>query len=628
MAIVEAISIPIGVTGQDTVTKAANAYEDLGDAVAKTQLEAEKLANTFGINDQRTQEAIKVAGKYKQQMEQLDAAVDGARGGVARLTQTTQAVVAGFEVAAGAAGLFGGESEELQKALLKVQSAMALSQGIADLKQYGGSIKSLATNVSGTLVKAFQGFSAAAKSAIAATGIGLLVVAVGTIVSYWDDIMEAVSGVDSEQKRLLDTQSKLATTSEEQLNSISEQENILKQQGKTEEDILNLKIAATKTTITALEAQLITQKEIKKSQIEASQRNKAILQGIIQFISLPLTGLLMTVDAVGKALGQDFGLNEKFAGGLASLVFDPESVAEEADKTIAETEANLGKLRNSLAGNENAVKAIRTQSAKDNKAAADKAAADATAAAEKEFQDWLAIEVEKAETAQANRDFQKSREEKEAAEAKAAAEKEFEEWLAIEVEKAETAQANADFQKAREEKEAADKTAREDKQAEEDKARMQAVADLEQEIFNNSQALAQALINIVGQNTKAGKALALASIAADTARALSGALANSQAPTPDNVATGGLAGIAKYIALATTILTNSKRAYDIIKAPSPSISPSGGGGAAAAVPRFNAPGVRMGTNEEFTQATRIYVTERDISNVQNKVRVTEGLSQF
>ena len=158
---------------------------------------------------------------------------------------------------------------------------------------------------------------------------------------------------------------------------------------------------------------------------------------------------------------------------------------------------------------------------------------------------------------------------------------------------------------------------------------MQAVADLEQEIFDNSQALAQALIDIVGQNTKAGKALALASIAADTARALSGALANSQAPTPDNVATGGLAGIAKYIALATTILTNSKRAYDIIKAPAPSISPSGGGGnTAAAVPRFNAPGVRFGTNEDFTQATRIYVTERDISNVQNKVRVTEGLSQF
>jgi hypothetical protein len=606
MAIVEAISIPIGVTGQDTVTQAANAYEDLGDAVAKTQLQAEKLANTYGINDQRTQEAIKVAGKYKQEMEQLDSAIDGARGGVARLTQTTQAVVAGFEVAAGAAGLFGGESEELQKALLKVQSAMALSQGIADLKQYGGSIKSLATSVSGTLVKAFQGFSVAAKSAIAATGIGLLVVAVGTIVSYWDDIMEAVSGVDSEQKSLLETQTQLATTSEEQLNSISEQENILRQQGKTEEDILNLKIAATKTTITALEAQILTQEQVKKSQIEASQRNQEILAGFLKVIFFPLKGILMTVDAIGQAVGKDFGLQEKFTTGIASLVFDPKSVEKKGNETIAATQTQLGKLKNTLAGNENAVKAIRTKSAADNKAAADKAAADATAAAEKEFQDWQDIQIEKAETDQANKDFQKARDEKE-----------FEDWLALEVEKAETAQANADFQKEREEKE-----------AEEKKERIKAVAELEQEIFDNSQALAQALINIVGQNTKAGKALALASIAADTARALSGALANSQAPTPDNVATGGLAGIAKYIALATTILTNSKRAYDIIKAPSPSISPSGGGGASAAVPRFNAPGVRMGMNEEFTQATRIYVTERDISNVQNKVRVTEGLSQF
>jgi hypothetical protein len=171
-----------------------------------------------------------------------------------------------------------------------------------------------------------------------------------------------------------------------------------------------------------------------------------------------------------------------------------------------------------------------------------------------------------------------------------------------------------------------------DKEAAQDKARKEAVAALEQEIFDNSQALAQALINIVGQNTKAGKALALASIAADTAKALSGALANSQAPTPDNVATGGLAGIAKYIALATTILTNSKRAYDIIKAPAPSTQLSGGGGggaAAAAVPRFNAPSTRIpGGGDEFTQVRRIYVTERDITNVQDKVRVTEGLSQF
>jgi hypothetical protein len=49
---------------------------------------------------------------------------------------------------------------------------------------------------------------------------------------------------------------------------------------------------------------------------------------------------------------------------------------------------------------------------------------------------------------------------------------------------------------------------------------------------------------------------------------------------------------------------------------------------ASAVPRFNAPSTRLTGGDEFTQVRRIYVTERDITNVQDKVRVTEGLSQF
>jgi hypothetical protein len=165
---------------------------------------------------------------------------------------------------------------------------------------------------------------------------------------------------------------------------------------------------------------------------------------------------------------------------------------------------------------------------------------------------------------------------------------------------------------------------------EEEKKSKQAVADLEQKIFDESQALATAIINLVGQQSKLGKGIALAQIAADTAVALTGALKNSQSSTPDNVATGGLAGIAKYIGIATTILSNSKRAYDIIKAPAPTASFSGGGAAsaAAAIPSFNAPTTRLPQTDEFTQVRRVYVTERDITNVQDKVRVTESLSQF
>jgi hypothetical protein len=54
-----------------------------------------------------------------------------------------------------------------------------------------------------------------------------------------------------------------------------------------------------------------------------------------------------------------------------------------------------------------------------------------------------------------------------------------------------------------------------------------------------------------------------------------------------------------------------------------------GGGGGQAVPRFNAPSTRIpGGGDEFTQVRRVYVTERDITNVQDKVKVTESLSQF
>jgi hypothetical protein len=144
MAINEAVNIDIDVNGVNTVKDAANAYEDLGDAVSQTQLEAEKLAQQFGINDKRTQEAIKVAGRYKQEMENLDFAIDAARGGSDQLFRAAQGVTAGFELAAGATAIFGGESEELEKVLLKVQGAMAFSQGLKDLQEFGPAILNIA----------------------------------------------------------------------------------------------------------------------------------------------------------------------------------------------------------------------------------------------------------------------------------------------------------------------------------------------------------------------------------------------------------------------------------------------------------------------------------------------------
>jgi hypothetical protein len=193
MAIETAVKIDVDVNGIQTVQQAATVYEDLGDAVAKTQREAEALALQFGINDKRTQDAIKTAGQYKQQLEQLDQAVDANRGNTQKLFGAIQGVAAGFEVAAGAMALFGGESKELDKVLVKVQGAMVFAQGLRDLKEFAPAIKAINSGFL-NMIKTLKGV----KLALAATGIGALVAVVGLfgeqIGQLFDSLKEKFKG--------------------------------------------------------------------------------------------------------------------------------------------------------------------------------------------------------------------------------------------------------------------------------------------------------------------------------------------------------------------------------------------------------------------------------------------------
>ena len=200
MAIETSVNIDVNVDGTATVKQAAQGFEDLGDAVAKTQREAEALALQFGINDQRTQEAIKRAGQYKGQLEQLDQAIEANKGGVDQLFRSVQGVAAGFEIAAGATALFGSESQELEKILIKVQGAMVLAQGLKDFKEFGGAIRGLVTLVGERLVAAF----ATLRTALISSGIGAAVVAVGLLVANFLRLREETAKASEEQKKYND----------------------------------------------------------------------------------------------------------------------------------------------------------------------------------------------------------------------------------------------------------------------------------------------------------------------------------------------------------------------------------------------------------------------------------------
>lgn len=312
-----------------------------------------------------SQEAIDAAKKVAAVKDEIEAAGEqaalfdpGKR--FQALTQAASTAAAGVAAVQGAMALFGAESDNVQKALLKVQGAMALSQGLSQLKDIGKVGEQLKISFKG-LTAGVDGF----KKALISTGIGALVVAVGLLVAYWDDIKGLVGGVGSEQKKLNESSKENLKTQEEKLDAIDGQSNQLKLQGKSEKDILNIKIKQSDEAIKAAEINLANSKATKDAQVKAAERNKEILKGIITFLTAPLVAVLAMIDEAGKALGQNFGLAAGFTDGLAKMVFDPEQTAKDGDATIKEAEASLNKLKEKRAGYQVSIQGI-------DKAAADK----------------------------------------------------------------------------------------------------------------------------------------------------------------------------------------------------------------------------------------------------------------
>ena len=331
----------------DNASTFAERYGDELQPLTTRMGEAEdrlyELAAAGKTTTKEYQDLLETVGNYRKVQIQTDMAVDSAATTMGqKLGGALGGVTAGFGVAQGVMGTFSVESEELERVLLRVQAALAIQQGFQGIREAIPYFKELRTSA----IKALTGI----KTGIAATGIGLLVVALGTIVAYWDDIKGAVNGVSDEQSKLNEKTDANVLAQQAKYDAISGQDNILKLQGKSEQDILKIKKAQIKAVITATEAQLVQQESTKKAQVAAAKRNKDILQGIIRFITAPLTLLLSTVDLVGKALGKDFGLEKGFSGGIAKMVFDPEETKAEADKTIEETKKKLATLKNEAAG--------------------------------------------------------------------------------------------------------------------------------------------------------------------------------------------------------------------------------------------------------------------------------------
>lgn len=161
-----------------------------------------KKAAIEATDPQEFDQLAKAAGGLKDKIDDTNRSIKNFASDTRKLdvvVGSIQGIAGGFAAVQGAVGLLGAKNEDLNKTLVKVQSSLAILNGLQQVsntlnknsavgsKLYAGAQKVLNAQV-------FQG-SIAAKAfgkALIATGIGAIVVAVGALIANFDKLKEAV----------------------------------------------------------------------------------------------------------------------------------------------------------------------------------------------------------------------------------------------------------------------------------------------------------------------------------------------------------------------------------------------------------------------------------------------------
>jgi hypothetical protein len=193
-----------------------NNLGSLKSQLREAQAEVAKLSEQFGVTSKEAANAARRAAELKDQIEDAKALTDAFNPDAKfkALSSTLGGVASGFAAYQGALGLIGVESKEVEAQLLKVQSAMALAEGLQSLGGLKDSMIALASVVKNQVVTAF----ATLKGAMMATGIGLVIAAIGTAIYLMDQYNDEIEDNIQKQKRLNEENKKYA----EQLGQVAE----------------------------------------------------------------------------------------------------------------------------------------------------------------------------------------------------------------------------------------------------------------------------------------------------------------------------------------------------------------------------------------------------------------------
>lgn len=591
-------------------------FKSMKSEIRELTVAAQQAVMQFGAFSPEAVKAEKALAEARDRMDDFNDRVKAVNPDkFAQINTVVQSAARGFQAAQGAMALFGSESEELQKTMVKLQGAMALAEGLEGLGKVQQQLGAIAGNIKGGVSKAFT--SLGRISTLALGGIGIVLT---LIITNFDTLKKAVMSLLPGLGQMVKFVGGLVQQFTDFVGITSAADRALEKLNKT-----------TDKTNEQLDRE-IALLQARGDQVGVFNKQRQKLEN----------DLALARASYGKNTEKEWGkiiLDTKNA--LAVLKIEEENFEKDKVKTQTEAQAEAQKTRDA-----DRDKVVADEKKKqDEVIAAQKLAYDQIQTAQQEL-----LNSERAKKLASAKTEQEEVKIKYENERKALKDAYFAQLLELEGNEeaiklvkqkyaVDTAEAKITFDKeqAARDKEASEKfiadkkiegkavTELAEKSAADRIKAEKAVQDAKEDLFKASIDLANSIAELAGEQSKTGKAIALSIIATDTALAISSALKVTQSASPDNLATGGLAGAAKYIGLAAMILTNAKKARDILKGGQPSapsaVQVSGGG-----FPQMSAPTVGSSLPQVNGFEQRVFVTEGDISRTQRNVSNTKRVS--
>lgn len=303
-------------------------------------------------------------------------------------------------------------NELLQAGEVGTQSYADAQKKVADLKDRLGDLGD-AAKVQGTAVErlgastgllkegftnldldkiklGFQGLGSAMK----AIPIFLIVEGIRLLIENFDKVVEFTQklfNIVDLNKQNVEISKEAYEGEKKKLEVLNNQDNVLKLQGKSEKEILQLKIEQTAKAIEAGKTNLkATELQLKAEEDLAEKRSgwikTAIRMGIestlmmIRVLAAPIDLIITGYNKVASALGKDTIplINDKLseyaakATDIASnMIIDPEKIRKENQKTLDEQKAALAQLENQKAGYQISINNMDKKAGQDAKALRD-----------------------------------------------------------------------------------------------------------------------------------------------------------------------------------------------------------------------------------------------------------------